>query len=460
MENLLLPAIFAPFVGAVLLSLTGYLPVFRKGLWLGRLAVLVPLASATCIVMLALRYDGTPIVISYPWVPSMGPTGPGGFGGINLTFIVDGLSLFYGGVVSVMGVLVFLYASEYLDDHYEFRHRFFAYLTAFMGAMLGTVFSGNLLLLFIFWELTGLTSFLLIGFLHGDPVARRGARMALITTATGGLAMLGGLILLAQVSGTLEIARLLSDDFTVNPGAHGLFSAAFVLIMIGAFAKSAQFPFHFWLPNAMTAPTPVSAYLHSATMVKLGVFLVARLYPVFVGHEWWSPLLVTIGFGTMVLAACFAFLSNKLKAILAYSTVAQLGYLIGMYGLSLGPDAVVRFDLVHVLSHVFYKGCLFMVVGIIDHSTHIKDIRQLGGLWKTMPLTVLACILAAASMAGIPPTLGFLSKELLMTDTLTYAAAGGVLIGPPAEAEGEQSAGNAGCNRQGSPGEARVDELH
>ncbi len=426
MDYVLLCAVFAPFVAAPLLAVVGAHASLRRGLLLGRLAVLVPLVSAGCIVYLAFfAYPGGRLVFAWPWISAI--SGPSGSVGINLSFLVDGLSLFYGLIVSCAGVLVFLYASEYLDEHYEHRNRFFAYLTVFMGAMLGAVFSNNLILLFVFWELTGLASFLLIGFLHGDAESRRGARMALVTTASGGLALLAGLVLFAQVSGSLEFSEIFKAEYVRSAEQQQLFSAAFVLIMIGAFAKSAQFPFHFWLPNAMTAPTPVSAYLHSATMVKLGVFLTARVFAAFAEHDWWSPVLVSIGFGTMIIGGVFALLSHKLKAILAHSTVSQLGYLIGFYGLSLGDDPSARFDFVHVLNHVFYKGCLFMVVGIVDHATGIKDIRQLGGLWRRMPLTALSCALAAAAMAGFPPTVGFLSKEMLLTDTLAYAAGGGAL---------------------------------
>ncbi len=424
MEDLLLLIVFTPFVASIFLATLGYFPASGKGLWMGRLAVLTPLVCAAGIVYLMVQFPGKSLVVSRAWIPSLGPAA---FPGVQLSFLIDGLSLFYGLVVAGMGVLVFIFASAYLTEKYEHRNRFFAYLTAFMGAMLGAVFSNNIILLFTFWELTGLTSFLLIGFLHGDADSRRGARMALVTTATGGLALLAGLVLLSQIGGSLELSRLLETGREAGAKSPGLFTAALILIMAGAFAKSAQFPFHFWLPNAMTAPTPVSAYLHSATMVKLGVFLTARMFPVFAATDLWSPFLITIGFTTMLLGGVFALLSHKLKAILAHSTVAQLGYLIGLYGLSLGDNPLVRFDFVHVLNHVFYKGCLFMVVGIVDHATGIKDIRQLGGLMKRMPMTAFACALAAAAMAGVPPTVGFLSKEMLLTDTLKYASSGGLL---------------------------------
>ncbi len=404
MGTLLLTAIFLPFLAVPVVVLAGR----SLGVRTGWVALAVPVVSAALILQLALGaepFDRQ--LVTLPWVPSLG---------LDLMFVVDGLSLFFGLVVSAMGALVTFYSAHYLDSHYRHHGRFYAYLLLFMGSMLGTVFSGNLLLLFIFWELTGISSFLLIGFLHDKEVSRDGARMALLVTGGTGLCLLAGVVMVGEMAGTYELAALMDGALKGSP--PGLLTAAFVLIAIGALGKSAQFPFHFWLPNAMAAPTPVSAYLHSATMVKLGVFLIARIFPIFRDLDWWSPLLVTVCFSTMVLAALLALLSHDLKAILAYSTVSQLGFLIGFYGMS--PPDGAQGDLLHIASHVFYKGCLFMVVGIIDHSTGGRDVRRLGGLRSRLPLLALVTLVATASMAGLPGTLGFISKEYMLKEKFDY----------------------------------------
>jgi len=400
----LLIAIFTPFLLLPFVLMAGG----RLGVRTGWLAMAAPLLSFCLLLQFALNASpGAREVVELAWIPSLG---------LNLTFVLDGLSLFFGLVVSGMGVLVVFYATHYLDSHYKHLDRFYAYLLLFMGAMLGTVFSGNLLLLFVFWELTGISSFLLIGFLHDKEESRNGARMALLVTVSTGLAMLAGIILLGNLAGTYELAALFNG--ALEGKSPVLTNAAFVLIAIGALGKSAQFPFHFWLPNAMAAPTPVSAYLHSATMVKLGVFLIARIFPIFSGSEMWAPLLVTVCFGTMVLGALMALLSNDLKAILAFSTISQLGFLIGYYGMS--SPVGTQLDMLHIASHVLYKGCLFMVVGIVDHSTGVRDVRELGGLRKKLPLLAGITLIATASMAGIPGTLGFISKEYMLKAKLDY----------------------------------------
>jgi NADH:ubiquinone oxidoreductase subunit 5 (subunit L)/multisubunit Na+/H+ antiporter MnhA subunit len=409
MHNVLFLALIAPFLGlAAVLALGGKLRV-RVG-WVALVAALTSAGGLAS--LLGSIAPGAPLVVSVDWIPSLD---------LGLHFMVDGLSLFFGLIVSGVGVLVVFYACFYLDDHYEYHARFYAYLLMFMAAMLITVFSADLLLLFIGWELTGITSFLLIGFLHGKEVSRDGARMALLVTASTGLAMLAGVVLLGREAGTYNLAVLLNGGLAdADPAAV---TGAFVLIALGAMGKSALFPFHFWLPNAMAAPTPVSAYLHSATMVKLGVFLVARIFPMFQGLELWVPLLVTVGFGTMLLAAVLALLSHDLKAVLAYSTVMQLSFLVGWYGLG-GADGV-RDDFLHIISHVFYKGCLFMVVGIIDHATHERDLRKLGGLARRMPLLLIITVIASASMAGLPGTTGFISKEYMLKGLFAFGEAGG-----------------------------------
>lgn len=378
----------------------------------GWLALLAPLGSVALLLQLAFNLPaGGRLVVELPWIPSLG---------LNLTFVIDGLSLFFGLVVSGVGALVVHYARFYLDHHYEQHGRFYAYLLLFMGAMLGTVFSGNLLLLFVFWELTGVSSFLLIGFLHDKAESRDGARMALVVTSGSALAMLAGVVLLGQIAGTYELRPLL--DGALRGQSSPALTLAFVLIALGAFGKSAQFPFQFWLPNAMAAPTPVSAYLHSATMVKLGVFLVARIFPVFRDVALWEPLLVALCFGTMLLGALLALLSHDLKAILAYSTVSQLGFLIGYYGMS--PSAGASGDLLHIANHVLYKGGLFMVAGIVDHATGTRDVRRLGGLAGRMPLLLVITCITAAAMAGLPGTLGFVSKEFVLKELLAYLDTG------------------------------------
>lgn len=394
-------AVGLPLLGSPFVALAGK----RLGPRVGWLALVFPLISIGALLALATNSDlPGRSVIEWVWIPSLG---------INLSFVVDGLSLFFGLVVSVMGCLIFFYAAHYLDEHYEHHGRFYCYLTLFMGAMLGTVFANNLMVLFVFWELTGLASFLLIGFDHATEDSRVGARQALLVTGLTGLVMLAGIVMVYTVTGTYDFAALVSDGLPFAEHKSWL-TAAMVLIVIGAFGKSAQFPFYFWLPNAMAAPTPVSAYLHSATMVKLGVFLCARIFPLFTENELWLPLLSVIAFTTMLLGAALALLSHDLKAILAFSTVSQLGYLIGYYGL--GPTDGVEYDYLHILNHVLYKGGLFMIVGIVAHAAGIRDIRQLGGLFRRLPLLGVTTLVATATMAGVIGTTGFLSKEMMLKE--------------------------------------------
>lgn len=399
METRLLTVLLAPFALALLMPWLGR----RLGPGVGWVALLAPVLSFVGILGIYLLPGAERVPVSLDWVPSLG---------VALTFNPDGLALFFGFVVSGVGMLVAFYAACYLDGHYKDHGRFYCYLLLFMGAMLGTVFSSNLLGLFVSWELTGVTSFLLIGFLHDKPESQRGARMALLTTCFTGLALLAGVLLLGNAYGTYELGEIFAAD-GVLPGRQGVLLAAFFCCFIGICGKSAQFPFHYWLPNAMAAPTPVSAYLHSATMVKLGVFLTARLLPVFNGLDGWLPLLTAVGFGTLALGALLALLSQDLKGVLAYTTVAQLGLLIGHYGLYT-QGVPLAWDYLHIINHVFYKACLFMVVGIIDHSTGTRDLRKLGGLFSKMPLTGIAALITLAAMAGLPPTTGFLSKEALL----------------------------------------------
>ncbi len=404
-------AVFLPLVAGLLLGPLSKLDWIGKRV--GWLALCFPVISFSMVVAAGVTAGATPhVLVEWPWIPSLG---------ISLSFLVDGLSLLFAGIVSGVGVLVFFYANQYFKGDEPRLGRFYSYMLLFMAAMIGTVLADNLMLLFIFWELTGITSFLLIGYLHEKESSRAGARMSLLVTMITGLCMLVGIIILHQITGTLSISELMERGLPI-PLDGALINVVLVLILLGAFGKSAQFPFHFWLPRAMEAPTPVSAYLHSATMVKLGVFLVARIYPVFLEVTLWVPVLTLVGFGTMLVASFLALRSNVLKAILAYSTITQLGDLIGLYGLE--SQLGVFSDYFHILDHVFYKACLFMVVGIITHCTGIKDLRDLGGLRRSMPLLAIAAGIACASMAGLPLTMGFVAKEMLLADFAILLSSG------------------------------------
>lgn len=402
-SNALLPSALLAVIFLPVLTMPAVLAMAgRLGPRTSRLAMAAPLAAMAVLAWLAAEAGAQPrVLVEVPWIPMLG---------INLSFLLDGLSIFYGFIICGIGALVCWYAGGYLDETCA-HGRFHACLLLFMSAMLGTVFSDNLLLLFIFWEITGVASFLLIGFFHEKASSRQGARQALLVTAATGLCLLVGIILLQQATGTFSLTSIYAAGL---PNNAGWAEAICVLLLLGAFGKSAQFPFQFWLPGAMAAPTPVSAYLHSATMVKLGVFLTARLFPLFQSFELWFWLVCGIGFFTMVLGAWLALRSHDLKAILAYSTISQLGALIGAYGL--GARTGVQVDFVHILSHVFYKGSLFMTAGIVEHCAGTRDVRRLGGLGKVIPVTAFAAAIGTASLAGVPLTTGFLSKEILLTD--------------------------------------------
>lgn len=344
--------------------------------------------------------SGQVVVQEVSWIPSLG---------ISMTFRLDGLALLFAMLITGIGTLIFLYASAYL--HHGWRTpRFFSALTVFMASMLGAVVSDDLLALIVFWELTSLSSFMLIGHEPEKTEARRSAQQGLLITVGGGLAMLAGAVLLGSAAGTYRISEIIASTAT-NPLTGATASAIVILIGIGAFSKSAQAPLHSWLANAMVAPTPVSAYLHSATMVKLGVYLMARLNPALSSAPLWTPLLVTIGTLTMITGVILAIRHRDLKRILAYSTVVSLGTLITLIGMGhpIAAFAMVVFLLVHAL----YKAALFMVAGIIDHATGTRDTAILGGLAARMPTTLIAACLAGLSMAGLPPLLGFMGKELI-----------------------------------------------
>lgn len=333
--------------------------------------------------------------------------------GVELTFYLDGLSLLFALLICGIGALVCVYANGYLEGHAQLG-RFYLYLLLFMGAMLGLVLAGNLLALFIFWELTSITSFLLIGFEHESEEARGAALQALLVTGGGGLVLLAGLVLLGQIAGGYDMQALLVQGETIR--ASSLYLPVLLLILVGAFTKSAQFPFHFWLPGAMQAPTPVSAYLHSATMVKAGVYLLARLTPALGGTEAWTGIVTTVGAATMLTGGVLALYQTNLKRLLAYSTISALGTLVLLLGM--GTEYAVKAAMVFLLAHALYKGALFMIAGIIDHETGTKNVERLGGLRRVMPITTGVTVLAAVSLAGFGPVLSFIGKEMLLEAVL------------------------------------------
>ncbi|HAE65059.1 MAG TPA: monovalent cation/H+ antiporter subunit A, partial [Acinetobacter johnsonii] len=338
------------------------------------------------------------------------------------SFRLDALGLLFALLISGIGTLIYIYAYFYLGPKNSLN-KLYLLLMLFMAAMLGISLSNNLILLLVFWELTSISSFLLVGYWSNYDAAQRGSRMALTITGMGGLAMLGGFILLGQITGTYEIDQILT--MTAQIQSHALFVPTLLLILLGAFTKSAQFPFHFWLPNAMAAPTPVSAYLHSATMVKAGIFLVARLLPIFAGAALFHNLVTFIGLFTLCMAAFFAIFKEDLKGLLAYSTISHLGLIMCLLGI--GSPLAVAAAIFHIINHATFKAALFMIAGIIDHESGTRDLRKLSGLWQLLPYTATLTMVTAASMAGVPLTNGFLSKEMFFTELLSNLS-GPVLI--------------------------------
>jgi multicomponent K+:H+ antiporter subunit A len=346
---------------------------------------------------------GDTVLASFPWAPTIG---------LHFALRLDGLSLLFAGLIVGIGLLVILYAHYYLADE-DRNGRFFAYLLLFMGSMLGVVTADNLLLLLVFWELTGLSSFLLIGFWRGAAEARQGARLALFVTGAGGLALLAGVLLIGDIVGSFSLGEVLAAGDAVR--ADPRYRLVLALVLLGAFTKSAQFPFHFWLPHAMAAPTPVSAYLHSATMVKAGIFLLMRLWPVLAGTEEWFWAVSGVGLVTMLFGAYIALFQHDLKGLLAYSTISQLGLITLLLGL--GTPLAEIAAVFHVMNHAIFKASLFMSAGIIDHETGTRDMRRLSGLARYMPVTAALAIVAAAAMAGVPLLNGFISKEMFFAET-------------------------------------------
>ena len=393
--------ILLPFLGSLLAAL---LPANARNTE----STLAGLIALTCAVQVALLFpevaEGGVLRQDIAWLPALG---------LNLVVRMDGFAWMFCMLVLGIGSLVVLYARYYMSPA-DPVPRFFAFLLAFMGAMMGVVLSGNLIQLAFFWELTSLFSFLLIGYWHHRKDARRGARMALTVTGTGGLAMLAGLLVLGHIVGSYDLDHVLAAAEQVR--AHPLYLTALVLVLLGALTKSAQFPFHFWLPRAMAAPTPVSAYLHSATMVKAGVFLLARLWPVLGGTEPWFWIVGGAGLVTLLLGGYAAMFQNDLKGLLAYSTISHLGLITLLLGLN-SPLAAVA-AVFHIMNHATFKASLFMAAGIVDHESGTRDIRRLSGLRQMMPITATLAMVASAAMAGVPLLNGFLSKEMFFAETV------------------------------------------
>jgi multicomponent K+:H+ antiporter subunit A len=402
-QNLLLILALLPFGGAIVATT---LPSNARNAeaWLSGLVMLAGLA------MLAALYpqveNGGRVLARIDWVPSLG---------LNLTFRIDGFSWLFMLLVQGIGLLVVLYARYYMSPK-DPVPRFYSFLLAFSGAMSGILLSGNIIMLVVFWELTSVFSFLLIGYWHHTAAARDGARMALTVTGLGGLCLLGGMLIIGHMAGSYELERVLASGDAIR--AHPLYLPALALFLLGAFTKSAQFPFHFWLPNAMAAPTPVSAYLHSATMVKAGVFLLVRFAPAMGGTDAWFLAVVGTGMATLVLGAVAALFRHDLKGLLAYSTISHLGLITALAGMG-SPLAIVA-AIFHIVNHAVFKASLFMAAGIIDHETGTRDMRRLGGLMRAMPLTGTLAIIAAAAMAGVPLLNGFLSKEMFFAEAAEW----------------------------------------
>ena len=427
---------------AALAALAGAAPwVVRFGPVAARLLALAPLGAGAAVLWMASA--GNPG--SFAWAPELG---------LRLTFALDGLGLLFTVLICGIGAVVYLFAASYLEGDPQLG-RFFAVLLLFTMSMLGLVLADNVIALFVFWELTSLTSFLLIGYHHERAGARDAALATLLVTGTGGLALLAGLLLLAAAGGSFELSVLLARGEAIR--AHAYYAPALILIAAGAFTKSAQFPFHFWLPAAMEAPTPVSAYLHSATMVKAGVYLLARLLPALGGTALWTAALVATGAVTMVIGFLGAFPQRDAKRMLAYSTLGALGMLTMLIGI--GTSAAVHAAMAVLLAHALYKAALFLLAGTLDHATGTRDIYQWRGLWASMPGVAAATVVAAASMAGLPPLFGYVVKEQMLT--ATWGAAGlGVPVTLAVFATGAVAVGVAGLLAVRPMGGKPAGEIH
>ena len=393
LEVMLVVLLALPFAGSIVAGVF-FKPNARNAeAWLAGAITLAALA----IIAIAYPRISTGQIVRFKaeWLPAFG---------LDFTLRMDGFAWMFCLLVTGIGFLVVLYARYYMSPQ-DPVPRFFAFLLAFMGSMLGVALSGNLVLVVFFWELTSLFSFLLIGYWHHNAAARDGARMALIVTSAGGLCLFAGVLIIGRIVGSYDLDQVLAAREAIQ--SSPLYVPALVLIAVGALTKSAQFPFHFWLPHAMAAPTPVSAYLHSAAMVKLGVFLLARLWPVLAGTDEWIWIIGTAGLATLLVGAYTAIFQHDLKGLLAYSTISHLGLITVLLGLN-SPLALVA-AVFHIMNHATFKASLFMAAGIIDHETGTRDIRRLSGLYRFMPITATLAMVAAAAMAGGPLVTGFLS---------------------------------------------------
>jgi multicomponent Na+:H+ antiporter subunit A len=416
--SLLHLVILAPFILAIFVP---FLYKYVRQIHTGWFVLTLPVLLFTYLIQyIPVVSRGESTIASLDWIPSLD---------IYYTVYVDGLGLLFSLLITGIGSLVVLYSIYYLSKNTEALHNFYVYLLMFMGAMLGVVLSDNLMVLYVFWELTSLSSFLLIAYWYQREKSRYGAQKSLLITVFGGFSMLAGFVLLYVMSGTFSIREIIAQLDVVT--THALFLPAMLLVLLGAFTKSAQFPFHIWLPDAMEAPTPVSAYLHSATMVKAGIYLVARLSPIFAGHAEWFWLISCFGLVTLFWGSFSAVKQTDLKSILAFSTISQLGMIMSLLGLGsaaayygYGSDesefyvAATLAAVFHLINHATFKGSLFMVAGIVDHETGTRDIRRLGGLMTLMPISFTLAVIGTFSMAGLPPFNGFLSKEMFFTGVL------------------------------------------
>lgn len=404
-ETLLLTLLFLPFfhAGLILLYPNSCRRIF------GYLSATSSLLCLSIVIYLSsILSHGQKVMVSYEWFP---------LAFVKFSLFADGLALFFSLLICGMGVLVFYYANNYMGQEDPYLRNFYLYMNLFMGAMLGAVLSNNLILLFLFWELTGVMSYLLISYHFELPKARVSGRSAFLATSLGSLFMLIGVIFVGVLDQTLEITEIFQKGILY--GEHSFwYVTVMVLMLIGAFAKSAQFPFHIWLPQAMTAPTPVSSYLHSATMVKLGIYLIARFFPLFAESSLWFPIVTTFSLITVLLGGFWALFANSLKKILAYATISQLGFFISFYGI--GNPEGLRYDYIHIFNHALYKASLFMLVGILSHVSSITEIHELRKLHRKLPFMSLIFLVSIAAMAGVPGTTGFLSKELLLSDLLLF----------------------------------------
>lgn len=413
-------AIIIPFLAAAIVPFL-YTKVSRKHI--GWFVLVAPVALFVALA----RYipsvaQGETYLSKMTWIPSYD---------IHFTTYLDGLSLIFGLLITGIGSLVIIYSIYYLSSEESLSH-FYIYLLLFMGGMLGVVFSDNLMVFYAFWELTSISSFLLIAFWYHRKRSRYGAKKALLTTVTGGIAMLTSFIMIYVMTGTMSIREII----TAIDHNHMLFIPAMLLLLLGAFTKSAQFPFHIWLPDAMEAPTPISAYLHSATMVKAGIYLVARFTPIFGSHETWFWLVSSVGMITLFWGSFNAVRQTDLKALLAYSTISQLGLIMSLFGIGsaalsmgAGADTVIYTQatfaaLFHLVNHSTFKGALFMVIGIVNHGAGTRDIRRLGGLMSLMPISFTIALIGSFSMAGLPPFNGFLSKEMFFEAVVNVSQSG------------------------------------